>query len=204
MDVSLSELQELVMDREAWHAAIHGVAKNWTRLSYWTELHWTIVFSRVSSWPWNWTGVLHCRQILYQLNYQGNLLISYIPIQDKKLKKNSLFKAMGFDGIGSSSDPFSGWLRWYTVRRSKSFGALCKALTAMSSSPGKKTEPEPGISLHIRACISSLIPYPLQVIMPSQSPGSPIYYLESECLFMCLDKMDLAFLLHCSKRLWLT
>ena len=33
MDVSVSELQELVMDRVAWHAAIHGVAKSWTQLS---------------------------------------------------------------------------------------------------------------------------------------------------------------------------
>ena len=41
MDMSLSELREMVMNREAWRAAIHGVAKRQTRLSDWTELNWT-------------------------------------------------------------------------------------------------------------------------------------------------------------------
>ena len=45
MDMSLSELRKLVIDREAWRAAIHGVAKSRTQLSDWTELNWSSFIS---------------------------------------------------------------------------------------------------------------------------------------------------------------
>ena len=64
MDMSLSKLQELVMDWEAWHAAVHGVTKSWTQLSDLTELKNMFLLSEFRV---TFFGVLN--GLLYQIFY---------------------------------------------------------------------------------------------------------------------------------------
>ena len=108
MDVSLSELRELVMDRGTWHAAIHGIAKSWIRLSNWTELNWKSFLLKVEE---------ESEKAGLKLNIQKTKIMASGPITSWQIDGETMETVRDFifwRGRGGLQNHSRWWLQpWY-------------------------------------------------------------------------------------------
>ena len=100
MDVSLSEFRELVMDREPWRAAIHGVAKSRTRLSDWTDLNWMTYPNHQCSMS-NLTYLPHKKNLVFPFNL-GLIFVVTLNFPHFMTYKNLLLSPINFLIVSAS------------------------------------------------------------------------------------------------------
>ena len=110
MDMSLSGLQELVMDREAWRAAVHRITKNWTQLNNWTELKWYVIHFVVQ----------HCKATVLQLKKKAFQLLQKIVSCIRSCLCSEFY----------SGTPF--YSKWFLLKNQSSYNGI-KGLYVINS-----------------------------------------------------------------------
>ena len=109
MDMGLSKLQHLVMDREDWHVTVHGVIKSRTRLSSWTELNWTEAFGKLKDFwlqEYSCSSVAKlCLTLCYPLDCSTRLPCP--PLSPRDYPNSCPLSLWCHPAISSSVTPFS-------------------------------------------------------------------------------------------------